>query len=524
VNFSARVRRSAGNAGVHGFFGAAATLLPALLVLTVYRGERAHFFTDSEHLLISAERFVVEGRFPLHGNPFFLSVPLGPLANILTALPQFFVHRLLASYAFIWALYLLSVPLFYFAAWRFVRDAPAAFAAALWFGICGMSDAHLLESPLNTSFLPLFLAFYAGRLFRRPEKAGLLWLYLAIGLAVQTHMTAVCLIPSSVIFLWRGKRDFLAQLPWHLLGLAIVVALHATAIYDIAHARAEFAVGDSRALFVFPPFDAQLFLATLRVGLRFYLPLLLATPAFVLARAALVPGAAELRVKLAAILVFQALAAALFTAYKTDGGDRYFLKDLPFLALGLAVALQAARQTPQPGRRRLAALFPAAGALVVVATLAHYRIEAQQPWRATDVRVSAQHAVAAQLDRWLQENQLASVAVANAYWHMLAFGEIHRIPQMVVDQLPQALFCLEYPHYCRAAAPEETVYEVAFEYREESDLRNFLAASAGFFTHPERCGGPFAAGPNLAVFFCRGRDDPRQPAARVADGPVTLPR
>jgi len=515
----------------HLLFCGAALVFPILWVKNILLFNRPQLWNDAFGQLWGAEQLIVEKTFPLAGNAAFWPLRLGPLAYLLTALPQFVKPGVLSSYVLIWSLYLLSVPLFYVAVWRFLGHRAAAFAAAFWFAITPNFKEPLLELTQNDSFLPVFLAFYSLLLLRRPQKAALLPLYAVIGLAMQLHLTAVCLIPSTLIFLWQDRRTLAAQLPWHALGLLVVVFLHVTVMMDASALNPRALAGASQSVVEnLRRFNWPLFSLSLRSAAWICLPAIVATPTLFVAYATMNAAMKKLLPKLALILGAQILAAAFFAALKSAGTEVpqcYFAVDTPFLGLLLAAAIAEAarlwRGRPKPAARNwLAPLFPAAAVALVFATLAARNGEARYRLDDADMLISNHVANAAAMDRWLRENRLPGVAQIVGYWFLEdRHDEIYAIWPANCDgsvyrtfSVYKTLFCLQHPRECPATGGE-TVFQLTFEFCDDAQQAAFVGAPDRVLANPEQCTGPVPIAGRLISYFCRGPRDPTRPAARV---------
>ena len=185
---------------------------------------------DTCHIFRRAQELAYDGTFPLAGNPVIGNFRLGPLADLLTAVPIWITARMEAAYVFLAFLYLTSIPIFYLAVRGWLNNDIRVFAATTWFSFFPIYIAHLI-TPWNTSYLNVFLAIYALILLRYPRGSRLLLLYGAIGLCIQCHFTCITLIPASMIFLHTHRTDLSRNLPWHLGGMVLIGLLHLPLIW-----------------------------------------------------------------------------------------------------------------------------------------------------------------------------------------------------------------------------------------------------------------------------------------------------
>ncbi len=502
--------------GWHAFFCLVALYFPLLLVRSTYVSGNIKLQNDSFNLFWGAEQLVVDHTFPLTGNPVFHAFRLGPLAYLLTALPQVARHGFVSSYSFLWLLYVLSPLPIYAAVWRLFRSATAAFAAALWFGVCGSAQEELMGLMLNTSYLPLFLAFYTWLFLRQPQESALLPLYAAIGLCMQLHMTAVFLIPYSLVFLWPGRQKWRVQLPWHLLGLLVVAAMHATVLLDVfLRADLGFATASHSAAPHAAAFDWSVFFGLLTAQVHFGAPLLVAAPVFFLRLTT--PGAASraLLGKTAAVVVVNALLSATLNGLRgIHTGDRFFLIELPFLCLTLAAAVSLAERAPRVGPGRLDRLFAGAALVPIMLSLAG-ACRDLSPFRPHAMLLVHVNNVE-NLHRWLRTAGVDRVSEVAGVWQIDQDGErCTALPgRAYFPNLFHTMLCYEHPEDCGAAGRGETIRLATFGFARADDVTSFLRTPEQALARPDRCGGPFAASDRVISYFCRGPDDPLQPAVR----------
>ena len=218
---------------------------------------------DAGALLLKSIALVDEGRFPLEGNPFYdfrhlrrsaLENPvpedatpaekarieeplgyrdlgLGPFTNFLGAIPLLFSRDVRGQYYFITILCVLAVFVFFKASAALTREGRFPWIGAAAFMFPMFLTFHTEIRPSNVAFLPLFMALYFYFLVKseKGESGALPWLWLMVGLCMQTHMSCFILIGTTLVATspFRDRRRFLLTL----FGLALVVASHSTVLF-----------------------------------------------------------------------------------------------------------------------------------------------------------------------------------------------------------------------------------------------------------------------------------------------------
>ena len=287
------------------------------------------YINDTCNIFERAQRLLLDGRWPLAGNVSGISI--GPLGDLLTALPILLTGKMESAYDFVCLLYLISIPVFFAAVKPFIKDPYGRCGATLWFASFPLIGTILI-TPWNTSYLPIFLALYTwtlGRFELNPHAGRLLVLYFLIGLCMHLHFTCLLLIPGTWVYL-RGL-DYRKRPPliYHAAGLVIVIALHATVIYDYLH-HANPLPGGANLSFSWLVFVTGLFL----------MPALVAFPALLLAFLGIfIPGK---RAGLAALksskpllltMIVMALGVSLMAGLYGNNQVRYYFALFPFISI-----------------------------------------------------------------------------------------------------------------------------------------------------------------------------------------------
>jgi len=495
----------------HALFLLYPLCLAAIYLICLRHFDRLAILGDSMYIFHAAERLIVEKTVPVTGNGFYGKLHLGPLAEFLTALPLLFSRHFIMSYYFLWFLYLASAPVFYLAMWRHFARRSAAFAATLWFVYCGMTGDNMMQTPWNTSYLPLFLALYALVLLSRPERFRLLVLYLTIGACAHLHVMTASLIPAAVVFLWDTGKPAARQALWHLAGVAVVLLLQAPVFLE-AHvndgAMQLEAVGLwSGALSHFSP---AMFWDALKTNLAFALPFFVALPAYLVERSEAAPAKVGGIFRVAVVVAMQILCIALVIGVARAGPvPHYFLPEMPFLCFGVGAAFEIAEKQRRPLNKVAGMAFPlAATVLIQLSILRSIAGTPQVTWNSPNWQYSVNATVAESLHGWLQEKGIRKFASLTDYWLAFADGKAVCRPERY-DEALIAVLSLEHPEYDPMDPAASDVYAVIFSRWDDPRKQLYPSEPMSQAVPAGECDGPRLMKGGLLGYFCLHRDGGR---------------
>ena len=165
-------------------------------------------------------------QFSYLGNDFYQDFHLGPLANILSAIPLLVSRNIYLSYYFLHILMLLGVVFFYFACHRLLPAGIFKWAATILFAFTTLTTYTPLRV-VNTTYMPFFLGLYFYILVRYNQSKywfTLIVLWLIVGLLLQLNFSCFLLIPPTLIATQgyiNSKQRILSTI-----GLLLITVLH----------------------------------------------------------------------------------------------------------------------------------------------------------------------------------------------------------------------------------------------------------------------------------------------------------
>ena len=209
------------------------TLFWVALIVLVHVLDHREYHGDVGIVIDKSVALVDEGRLDFEGTDVFIprqgaGLYIGPLAQIVSALPLLLTRDIHYHYYFFSLLFALAVALFYLAC-REIRSAGVfKFIATFIFALCFVAH-HLILLPDNTALRPLFLALYFYLLTRslRGGPALLVLLWISVGLGLQTNFSLLLLVPVTLVV--RPPRTRV-ELGWTLAGMALAAAINFSAI------------------------------------------------------------------------------------------------------------------------------------------------------------------------------------------------------------------------------------------------------------------------------------------------------
>ncbi|MBU2488599.1 MAG: hypothetical protein KKA60_04340 [Proteobacteria bacterium] len=212
--------------GFRGFWLGAALCLLVLQAVWIHVGDLRCYNQDVGRTHARALEIVDQHRFVWDGNPIKDNLHLGPLANVLAAVPLVFTRDIFRAHHFLTLLMALSWILFYLALRRALGPGPGARIGALAWAFLYF-QLYMPLRVVNSAYVPFFLPVYFYFLVlyaQRPRKALVPVLWLSVGLLMNMNLSCMLLFFPTVAATrpWRSARDagvFAA-------GTALVAGLH----------------------------------------------------------------------------------------------------------------------------------------------------------------------------------------------------------------------------------------------------------------------------------------------------------
>lgn len=183
-------------------------------------------FDGYEATLSQLARDVATGEdFTLVGTPSSAGFPNSPASAYLLALPYTLGNNPVLAHLFIGLMNLLALSLI----WKFARryyGRVAAFVAGLAFAVSPWAVIYSRTVGAQNLLAPFVVAtVFTGTLgFLEPQpKRWAQWLHIPLlALTVQIHLSAISLVPLSLLMLWLGRQN-ISRAFW--IGLALTVLL-----------------------------------------------------------------------------------------------------------------------------------------------------------------------------------------------------------------------------------------------------------------------------------------------------------
>ncbi len=215
------------------FWVGAALLLLAVQAVWTHVGDIRCYSQDVGQLQWRALRMTDGHELSWEGNPVKGSLHLGPLANVLAAVPLLFSRDIFFAFHFLTFLMALSWVLFFLACRRALGPGPGAWIAGLAYAFLYFQ----LQTPLrvvNSTYVPIFLPVYFYILVafaQKPRRALVPALWLSVGVLMNLNLSCALLFFPTVAATrpWNSGRDAAVFAA----GAALVAGLHVHLILQV---------------------------------------------------------------------------------------------------------------------------------------------------------------------------------------------------------------------------------------------------------------------------------------------------